>query len=311
MLLVSAAAVTFSITQGAIKVLSKTTCIFQIFCVRSVFFCTAMYLMLCLRKEKLLGEPSTYTKLTLRAISASLGSITIHFSTHLLPLVDAVFLVNSYLMTTALLSFALGLESLSWKSWVGVIGCILGNALILRPPFIFGGDEDVEWDVKRIVGVFVALLSTLLTSTTGTLTSMLGTSISSYGVVFSSALVVFVMSFPFVIFSFPKEADWTPNLGEVGLYLLVVFAGIIYHLAYCRGFQIGQPTKSSIIFLTNMLYSALFGVLVLSDHASWYTLMGALLIIISAVLICLDKSNFKPCPNAELSREPEEELLQF
>lgn len=159
-----------------------------------------MYLMVYLRHEKLFGDRSKYRLLSFRTVFGALTFITINVATWLLPLVDAIFLLDSYPMTTALLSFALGIERLRWKSWVGVLGCIVGNGLILRPPFIFGGDEDEEWDGKRILGMFIALLSIVFNSIVAILTSMLGTSISPYGAVFCTVSVVFMISFPFVVF---------------------------------------------------------------------------------------------------------------
>lgn len=104
--------------------------------------------------------------------------------------------------------------------------------------------------------------------------------------------------------------ELTPNLGEIGLQVLIVIFAILFHPIFCRGFQIGPPTKNAIILLTNMLYSALFGVLVLSEDADWYTLLGGVLIIASVVLITFDKSNSKPTSNSQVSDQAEEEEQQ-
>eukprot|EP00210_Caulerpa_lentillifera_P008378 g7990.t1 len=288
LLMGSLAAILFSITQVGIKLLSKSTSIFQVFCSRSLFVCIAMYIAVKMRGEALLCDPSKYRLLILRTVAASLTFMAVHFSTHLLSLVEATFLVNSYPMTTAILSFLMGTEHLSWKSWTGVVGCIVGNTLILKPPFITGEDEE-DWDGKRVMGVILALLSTVFTSMTAIYTKLLGASVSPYGVVFFAITVVLFMSIPFVAASFPDSSNWSPNLGQIGLHVLIIVSGIMFHPTFCRSFQIGPPTKTGIIMLTNMLYSAVFGILVMSDDASWYTLLGAFFIIISVVVISLDR----------------------
>jgi len=56
-----------------------------------------------------------------------------------------------------------------------------------------------------------------------------------------------------------------------------------------------------------MLYSAVFGVLVLGDDSSWYTLIGGLLIIVSAILITFDNSKSKPTSNPQLPDQVEDQ----
>eukprot|EP00210_Caulerpa_lentillifera_P008379 g7991.t1 len=302
-LLVSIAAIAASATQIGVKLLSKSTCFFQIMCIRTLCVCIVMYLVVQMRQELLFGDPRWYRLFILRTISASLSFLTLHFSTHLLPLVDAAFLVNTYPMTTAIISFVLQLEELTWRSWTGVVGCVIGSALILQPEFLVGGDNE-DWDLERITGVILALFSTVLTSVNAICTAIMGTSISPYGSVFAAVSLVFCLSVPFVALSFPKAANWSPNFGQILLHVLVVVAGLLFHPVFVRGFQIGPPTKNGIIMLTNMLYSALFGILVMSDDASWYTLLGAVFIIISVVLISLDKS--KPQSSVQQMNEVHE-----
>eukprot|EP00210_Caulerpa_lentillifera_P008377 g7989.t1 len=268
-----------------------------------------MYIAVKMRGEALLCDPSKYRLLILRTVAASLTFMAVHFSTHLLSLVEAAFLVNSYPMTTAILSFLMGTEHLSWKSWTGVVGCIVGNTLILKPPFITGEDEE-DWDGKRVMGVILALLSTVFTSMAAIYTALLGASVSPYGVVFFTVGVVFFMSIPFVAVSFPDSSNWSPNLGQIGLHVLVIVSGIMVHPTFCRSFQIGPPTKAGIILLTNMLYSAVFGILVMSDDASWYTLLGAFFIVVAVVVISFDRSKPKATqPLQPMVEETENEHL--
>lgn len=51
------------------------------------------------------------------------------------------------------------MEELTWISWTGIVGTILGNALVAHPPFIFGGHE--EWGTTRLLGILIAILANL------------------------------------------------------------------------------------------------------------------------------------------------------
>ena len=66
------------------------------------------------------------------------------------------------LVFTALLSSLFGMERLSIFARCGVLGCLMGNLLIARPPFLFGGHE--EWGNQRIVGILFGISGTLLMS---------------------------------------------------------------------------------------------------------------------------------------------------
>ena len=53
----------------------------------------------------------------------------------------------------ALVSWMLGIETIDALSWIGILGALVSNVLIVRPPFLFGEDESTEWDTKRITGL--------------------------------------------------------------------------------------------------------------------------------------------------------------
>ena len=60
---------------------------------------------------------------------------------------------------TAVFSWILGFEQLSVRSWLGILGCIMGNALVAKPPFVFGGN--VEWSTERLIGIAAAIASSI------------------------------------------------------------------------------------------------------------------------------------------------------
>ena len=63
-----------------------------------------------------------------------------------------------------MLSWLFGMEHLGILSWIGAVGCLIGNALIAHPPFLFGGHDD--WDSGRVVGIVAACFGNLFMAST-------------------------------------------------------------------------------------------------------------------------------------------------
>ena len=99
-------------------------------------------------------------------------------ATAMLPLGESAFMYNSYpgkvptivceskacllSVFTYVLSSLCGMERLGIAAWGGAIGCLIGNALLAHPPFLFGGHE--EWGQQRVIGILCALGGALLMS---------------------------------------------------------------------------------------------------------------------------------------------------
>ena len=59
----------------------------------------------------------------------------------------------------ALLLWLLGISEVDGWSWIGIIGAVVSQAIIARPPVLSG--ESVEWDADRILGWTCATASSL------------------------------------------------------------------------------------------------------------------------------------------------------
>lgn len=194
------------------------------------------------------------------------------------------------LVFTAAISFLVGVDKPTPLSCVGVVLCVIGNALIVQPPFLFGGEEE-DWDLERILGVVTALLSQVAFGITFVLIRKLG---SSATVLTQSLMQTSIMLFlctPFLPTSFPKPFQWRPSLENLGLYAAFVFCGIAAQIFMNRGFQIGPPVGSSIVYTSSMVYPVLFGLLVLSEETSVLEVLGAGLNVVSVIIVVRDRSN--------------------
>eukprot|EP00210_Caulerpa_lentillifera_P008479 g8089.t1 len=145
-----------------IKILSEKYSMFLIVALRSVIIIGVLVPVSYAQHLPLFGPPSKYKLLVARGVFGGCGYITICLSTFLLPISESAFLTNIFPAVTAFISWVLALEKLNWISWTGIVGTILGNALIAHPPFMFGGHED--WGLTRVLGIAIALLSNLFSS---------------------------------------------------------------------------------------------------------------------------------------------------
>ena len=56
------------------------------------------------------------------------------------------------------------MERLGFLSWFGVGGCVIGNALVAQPPFLFGDDN--IWDMTRTLGIGAGMVSNIFMACT-------------------------------------------------------------------------------------------------------------------------------------------------
>ena len=56
------------------------------------------------------------------------------------------------------------MEHLNLWSWVGLLGSVIGNALLAHPPFLFGGHA--EWGTQRILGIVIAVIHNIFNAAT-------------------------------------------------------------------------------------------------------------------------------------------------
>lgn len=110
------------------------------------------------------------TKLIIRGVLGSIDSTVWFMAIKLISLSEAIVLAKTVPFWTTLIAvFVLHREQLTFKSVLNILLCLLGVALIARPPFIkhLFNDGDVTEEIKyenHTLGVICALSSAILTS---------------------------------------------------------------------------------------------------------------------------------------------------
>ena len=84
---------------------------------------------------------------------------------------------------------------------------------------------------------------------------------------------------------YPMTVSMNLGLRELWCYVCICLVGMTSHPAMSRALQIGPPTKATSIFMTNMVLSGVIGVVALHEAVTWFSLVGATVIITSVVLV--------------------------
>lgn len=103
-----------------------------------------------------------------------------------------------------------------------------------------------------------------------------------------------IVSLPFLFASYPKPVNTRHAWRELMCYAATILAGVFGQLAQSRALQIGPPTKTTTLLMTNMLLAGTIGVVALSESMTWLSFVGAGIIIISVMVVTMQDSTKQP-----------------
>lgn len=95
---------------------------------------------------------------------------------------------------------------------------------------------------------------------------------------------------PFVVLKYPLPIAWPSSKCEWAIFVIPYFVGLIGQVVQTRGFQIGSPTKATVLFMTNMLISATIGAVFFFETMALSSIIGAAVITVSVVLVTAQRS---------------------
>ena len=137
---------------------------------------------------------------------------------------------------------------------------------------------------------------------------LIGKRVESVALTFYMHLCVLIFSIPFMIAGFPKAVNTRHSVTELLCYAGVFMSGLCIQFAITRAFQLGPPTKTTAIYLSNMIFSAVVGICVIGDDASLLSILGSVVIGMSVLTVVMQRQK-KDVGRTSQEHEQELELL--
>lgn len=192
-----------------------------------------------------------------------------------LPLADATVIQYTNPVFTAWLGWLLLDESLSPSEAVLSGAGLLGVLLIARPTLIFGGAARLD-PLAVAVGVAGALFS-----------AAAYVSVRRLSRTEHPMIIVFYFTLVTVPASLPGLALHAvmPTLHELGLLIGVGVAAVLGQVYLTRGLQNERAGRATAIGYVQIVFAAIWGVLVFHDYPDQLSLAGAALVLVSVIVL--------------------------
>lgn len=291
-------ALAFSLMSLQVKLVGKSLPLFEVVGARA--FVSLVLSWLLLRRAGVSPWGRHRVLLVLRGL-ASFATLGFFFAAAVrLPLAEAtVLLYTSPILTAVLAAVFLG-EPLTRKVAASMGLGFAGVVLVARPAALFGG----AGAGLEPIAVLIGLASALGAASAHVLVRRLAALEHELVVVFYFPLVGVIGSAPFVAATYvaPTPAQWWLLLG-IGV------AGLVAQLELTRGMGGQLPAaRAAVVLYLQIVFAAIWGVVVLSERPGVWTILGGLLIL-AGTMIAARRDPAVRCPPGGIGMAPEAEIM--
>lgn len=261
-ILITCSALCFSLMSLMVKLSGDVPSIQKTFFRNSVSLVIAFALILA-HKESFFGKKENQPYLLGRSIFGTLGIVANYYAIDNLVLSDASMLNKLSPFVVIILSYIFLKEKIKPVQLFALIFAFLGTLLIIKPGFN-----------SNVLPSLIGFSSALLAGSAYTFVRFLGGREKYYTIVFYFSFVSIVSLLPFLILSYkPMTLDQL-------LYLLAagIFASLA-QFALTLAYKYAPASEISVFDYSQILFSAILGILFLNEIPDLYSFMGYLLII--------------------------------
>jgi drug/metabolite transporter (DMT)-like permease len=278
----------FSFQDAILKYVSDTYPVTQAVAIRSVIAIPILACMVHLET----GLSAVLTRqagwLMLRACAMFISYLAFYLAFPALPLAEAVTLFFAApLFVTALAVPALG-ERVGWRSWTAVLVGVVGVLVILRP----GSALFEPAALLSLLAAFLYAVAALMTRRFGNTETALTMTLYAMGIYLIGAAVLgFVLHLiGFATATHPSLQflirPWVwPTVPD---FLLMSTCGVIAAVAMTlltHAYRVAEANVVTSFEYSGVFWPSLWGFLFFSELPRWTTLVGAILIIGSGILV--------------------------
>jgi drug/metabolite transporter (DMT)-like permease len=279
--------------------------------------CCVLYMMAMKIPDPFLGPKGVRLLLVNRGLCGFFGLFGMYYSLQYLSLADATVLSFLSPLAAAIGGYIVLKEPYSRHEAFAAIVSLLGVILIARPPFLFGNTSSVNSDssdtasratsIDRIRAVCIAVFGIILG--TGALLSMraigkrahpmhLMMFFSAWCTIVASAAMYF-MKIPII---YPHKWQWAAMLIFIGL------SGFFAQTLTTIGYQRETAARGSMGQYVQLLFAGVLEYVFFGTVPSTLSLIGATIIMISAIYVIVSKKDSPKAPEAISLREPDSVL---
>jgi drug/metabolite transporter (DMT)-like permease len=280
----------FSIMSLLVKFAGQRLPSMEIVLVRAVVTLVLSYALI--RRAKLPLRGNRRSLLIIRGLLGAAALTCFYFSIVHLPLAEATVIQYTNPVFAALLAGVLLGERLGRRELVGVAASMAGVLLIARPSFLFAGSAPID-----PVHVSIAVAGALFSATAYVTVRMLRNIDHPLVVVFYFPLVTVPLVLPFALVNWiwPTPAEWAMLVG-------IGTTTQIAQVYMTRGLQLEPAGRATAVGYLQIVFAAIWGILLLGEHPDRWSILGATVIIGGTLLVSLSRR--KPAPPAIGSPEP-------
>ena len=263
----------FSVMSLGVKLAGQRLPSIQVVFVRAVITLALSYWLLRRAGVRLPGNRPGM--LVVRGLFGSLALTCFYFSLVHLPLADATVIQYTNPVFTALLAVWVLGERMPPRAIVLVATSLAGVLMVARPSFLGGAESSID---PRYVAI--ALLGALSSAAAYVMVRRLRGLDHALVVVFYFPLVTVPLTFPFVIagWTWPSPWEWVVLLG-IGA---STQAGQVY---MTRGLQLEAAGRATSVGYLQIVFAAVWGLLVFGEVPDAWSLAGAGVIVASTLLL--------------------------
>ncbi|KAG1893373.1 uncharacterized protein F5891DRAFT_1066972 [Suillus fuscotomentosus] len=280
--------------------------------------CCVLYMVAMKIPDPILGPKGVRLLLVNRGLCGFFGLFGMYYSLQYLSLADATVLSFLAPLSAAIGGYIVLKEPYSKREAFAAIVSLLGVILIARPPFLFGDTNSVNSDssdaasslataIDRIRAVCVAVFGIVLG--TGALLSMraigkrahpmhLMMFFSTWCTIVASAAMYF-MKIPIV---YPHNWKWAAMLIFIGL------SGFFAQTLTTIGYQHETAARGSMGQYVQLLFAGVLEYVIFGTVPSALSLIGAAIIMASAIYVIISKKGSPKEPEAISLRESDSAL---
>lgn len=266
-------ALSFAVMTALVKLVSAHNIpVLEIVAARGLVSLVISYVDI--KRKKISAWGNNKKLLIARGTVGTLALICVYYAVTTLPLAEATLLQYTYPVFTAMLAFIFLKEKIQRSTLICILLCILGLLAMVKPNLSFDGEVVLPW-----FSVFVALAGALGSAIAYVIVKRLSKVEDSSVIIFYFPLISLPLSLMLLGNDFV-----IPNMEAL---ILLLFVGIftqIGQVGLTKAMQTEVVAKVSAFSYVQVVFSAIFGLVLFNEIPSVWTFIGGSLIILGAII---------------------------